>query len=479
MHSGVIIGKRRGQLISTTYLTKAIEENASALGFAILAQGSPELLVTYVNEKVDVADINTIQEKNKANTMVLWLGDGQFLKNDVQPYVILKNKAGKPSLVGFLEGDFPTYAEEGSAYSRMFHATNKYLIPKLADIYSKLPAQASEKEALKKFFDQLENPLVEQDLQNLSVKRGIITLFGANGELKSIIKNDRQGTFDWGFCSDTYGYVEQAGQPPKDDKPSDEEAEKARIARIKAMVKARQEGKEGKDKDPAASSPPPAKTDPPKNTPVSQEPVLNHVVEKLPMQVRMGACPREYHKLKRVRKWYKDNALNGIVPPNAYEYPTVALKPLPKKLDSLNEARTEGASSIYKPFASGTSTEEKAEETVVPVLSKEELEKLNKELLPSVRKTTDVNQEEIMDPKRMQGLEDPIASFTEAIGYKEFQEVWGWSFQDLYKLAKISPKGAAMLICQYHAALMEDDEEETSETPDTAPAAQVSGRRQF
>lgn len=457
--SGVIVLKEKGQLVPEQYWQKVLDVNKSCSGFALATNGVIELGKL---GKVDsLKELQELHEAGKEYQIVNFFGGGNPVSaEDLQPFVILQ-KDNKPVLVVFLEGDFNAYGKTDSAHTNEYHLVNNILMPKAKQLFRLCG------EDIGKFMGEIADPVTQNELISAVVPRGTVTLIAGNGMIFSFEKNEDKGKFPWGWTSNTYGYAENTY-------PAKEEGATQAPSSAMSALKDKLLGKK------VVAKPEPASIIPSKDT--AQATVLHS--EEV---ARLGSPPKEVQGKGAIKKWYRNNAMNGVLPQNWAERPEVPLKrgvvksfkdivPVvastePIKQDNIKPKDT-AAKHIPAP-------DPKPQVPIIPAAHK-------KDIVDRFLKTVDTNSQEIIDPKVIQALEDKLPTFCEQVGLKGLEETFRWSFKSLRELAEISPDAVVTLLMNYRTAYIltlrerpageKVDVVDTTHTEPVRPAQQVKRR---
>jgi hypothetical protein len=354
---------------------------------------------------------------------VFYFGNGQFTEDSKQPFNILE-KDKKISLVAFADGEFNAFSQTDSAHSNEYHLVTNLLIPEAKQLYRLVG------EDIAKFMLEIADPAKQQLFLNASVPRGTITLLAANGAVFSFEKNERKGKFPWGWVSDTYGYAEKEF-PAKDEKQSTVSAMKAKLL--------------GK---------PVAKPEPSLIVPAKDTSVPTVLQQKTEETAQLGSPPRDIHSKGALKKWYRHNALNGILPTNWSERPEVPLKSKIKTFKDIPivadtkpvDSKPKDVEPKHIPVAD--KPKENPQEHKIPIISVG----AKKDIIDKFLKTVDTNSAEILDPKNIQSLENRLPTFCEQVGLKGLEETFRWSFKSLVELGEISKEALATLLMNYRTA---------------------------
>ena len=424
--SGVIVLKDKGKLVAERYWEKVLEANKSCSGFAFASNGSVELGKL---DKVDtLKEIQELHEAGKDFSIVNYFGNGSVGQDDLQPFIVLE-KEGKPMLVAFLEGSFNAYGKTDSAHTDEYHLVHNILVPKSKQLFRLVKGDINQ------FMSELADPVTQSELINTTVPRGTITLVAANGAVFSFEKNEDKGSFPWGWTSNTYGYVEKNEAAP---------------ATVSLKNRFFGSGKPGAAA--ATSVPVTAKPTPPSIVP-AKDVVLPSNGTVLEQEARLGAPPLEVQRQGKGarKKWYRNNALNGVLPVNWAENPEVPLKPKPlKSLQEIPQPKPKDTENKHVPVTPAPKPAENPQEHKVPIIPASH----KKDIVDRFLKTVDINSQEIMDPKQIQSLENKLPTFCEQVGLKGLEETFRWSFKNLVELGEISKEALATLCMNYRTAFI-------------------------
>ncbi len=218
MRTGVIIQKKAGQLIPSEYLEVALKQNPNAGGFAIQDKeedGDPCVVTESSFSKAPtLAEIDELQKTFEANTMLLWLGNGEFNEKSAQPFVI-NTKEGPTVLACMLEGDFSKYVDTKSEDSDEQRVFEKVVEPLLLKAWKYAQAEGT----YEAFIGELDSTF-EQSLLNAASHRCVFAFMPVEGDPIAFGNNELGEVYDWGTVSNKYDYApgsakEQEAKPEK------------------------------------------------------------------------------------------------------------------------------------------------------------------------------------------------------------------------------------------------------------------------
>lgn len=200
MHSGAIVIKKADQLVPEELFKKVLTENKSCYGAATIAEGM--IGSGAVPKTGTIEELMKSQLENKDIPVVFFFGNfpAGFAKEDMQPYVLLRNAEQEPIVVAFLEGNFPGFEKTDSAHAAEYYVVIDELIPKFQSYFEMVG------EDLDKLTKQFEGVMIKKDMDRLIGERGVITLLAANGKISTFEDNSEGNDFSWGWASKTYGY---------------------------------------------------------------------------------------------------------------------------------------------------------------------------------------------------------------------------------------------------------------------------------
>lgn len=204
--TGVIIRRNKDTFVANEAFEKAIAENPTAWGAAVIDGG--ELNVN----RGDGHDLEFFQNTMKIYpdsdiTFYLCNTESGISFDDVCPYEVLSHN-DKTQVVAFIEGNFPGMVQEKSSHPPEFFLANTFIAPRLAEMFEALDYD------IDKLMAYTEKPIFKKDLMANAVGRGYVTLLGVNGKSVSYAIGDSSKEFPWGWMSNTYGYGEITEKKP-------------------------------------------------------------------------------------------------------------------------------------------------------------------------------------------------------------------------------------------------------------------------
>lgn len=493
--TGTIVVKKAGQLIPDAFLERAIKNNPTFFGAAVVTadeQGTTSLEISTTEEgEYSLEAVKELQEALKEGDVLFYFG--KFPKehdlDDRQPFLAVKNSAGDNIIAVCMDGEFPS-APEGSKHSREYHVFGEYLQEKLQSIYDDAGQD------LDKFLEKMKAPMVTKEINNLTGPMANITLFTNQADVVPFVKN-MNFSFDWGTTSSAYGFETQATA----DKPA------GMLGRLQKVV--------GRAAPPVPSAKPKAE-DKPAEVPAA--PKKEEVSED---EYEMRSPPSQLKGRKPLRNWYEN--VFGSVPDNYKDRPSVRVKK--KKVEAKTPPVVQKQETVAKDFkdfpkdrvaatavtapavptaraapavpakgkdvapkhvsvdnkpitdknvraAEVQAAQEAEEAKILPFIPAHEKQKLVEVFLKSanVTKFMDAKSKDyIHDPKELQKLEEDYPSFTDAAKLNGLEDTFRWPHEVLVNLCKETPIAAARLIEQYRMSYYNTLTSEVKKTEDNKP----------
>lgn len=454
-HKSVIVIQKAGKNINPAYLSRVFKEYNSYMGAALVADG--KLMVAKNGEappnQAAVTEITDAFGGTADIVFTFCKADKNILEEDMQPFELLKDEDGKTTLMaGFLDGGFQGYTIPKSSHTDEFHCAQDFLIPKMKKLHkygNGLPGLLAE----------LADPITAKDFQNAWTDKGNITLIASEGSPITFSSNNTQKTvFNWGWTSNSLGYVEQT-EVPKVEKPAEVVAEKPLSMLEKLKLKA-----SGAVTGPApkpADLPAEAKTDTSgKAAAVLAEYEQDYEYITLPAEAKdwvnkkkvewwtaeVGYKPDGYRDLKlkiKRKKGSKLGVLHALAVTNTKENsPPADTGSVITKEEIATEANTAPEPTLVKDiYAKHVSSENLP--LVTPVMKK----KIQTEWMKNaeVLKVLGEDHREMFDPKLLQHFEETYAGFMDGLGLGNLEETAAWNFNMFSELAKVEPQALAVL----------------------------------
>ena len=213
MFKGLIVAVKEGQKVPVEFATKVLKEYPTYMGAAMVdpqsTEDAPEIWVEHFKEQEELtpANIDVIVENAGDKPCILFFANApdQIAEQDYQPFSLLVNGEKVIAAIA-MEGDFLAFEQAQSAISNEYHALDKYIMPKIVDLYDTLGNDEA------KLIEKMKSSVFKHDLDNASAGRSGITILFCNGEVLQFGKNKDAAEFTWGAVSHTLGYKENVGE---------------------------------------------------------------------------------------------------------------------------------------------------------------------------------------------------------------------------------------------------------------------------
>jgi len=414
MSMGKIIYKKKGELVPDQLLEKLFHGKPTLVDLCMVDQGA--LQFAHPDNVDNMEEFKRIMEVFKDYATICFFGyDAEYLTDDRQPFVLVRNSKDQPVLAVCMQGDFSPYHDEKSAHSDEFHALNKYFRPKLQKIFSLC------KEDIPQFLDELRDPVLVDELSTKTfLNQGSIEVLSITGEVFSFVRDDKRKEFKWGFTSDTLGH-DESEYPEK----------------TKGGLAAALSGLPG-FKSKAKTEAPKAKPEPETPQEVMKPPVVPaEVKEELifpPAEIQSGSK-------NQIRAWY--NEMFGFCPDNYKRSPGVLSSRLKKKgpIKALSDIARNVPTSVTIPAA------QDAKETMVdiPVIPAEKKKQIEKNFLESKTISKLLADQTPFDPKSILEQEGKYSTFCENFGLKT-EDTFKWGLASYRELCRRWPDETGILI---------------------------------
>jgi hypothetical protein len=201
LHRGSLLVKEANWIVPEAVMKIQIEKNKGGSG-AIIHNGTELQLVSAAHLTVD--KWMTLQESLKDQKAIFYLSNitNVIPEEDKQPIVLLFSEAGDPLIVGVLEGEFPS-SNDSSSHTPEYRAAQKLML-RFKKEYKLFGNDMA------KMWESIKDPSTHDEIvSGLIGHRGAIGLFLSTGHSVSFAKdNDLGDDFQWGYCSNTFGYKE-------------------------------------------------------------------------------------------------------------------------------------------------------------------------------------------------------------------------------------------------------------------------------
>ena len=452
MSQGVILVKNQKFLIPDDLLAKTVELNKTAAGCALVMPGNKYIDIDAGIGAIPLSDAKKAQEAFKEATVLFWYVNapsGAFLKEDLQPFVLIRDSNEKPILVAFLEGDFSAYKELDSSHTNEFFAIQKHILPKFTKLYGFVGNN------IDKLMAELDDPVIRGELIQNAGTRGTITFLAGTGQISTFHNNDLKRDYVWGWTSNAFGM-----ESPADVKNEAAPSVMSNIANLKAKLLA---GKVSADKPVVAEEKKEEKL-------VTPPPAANDVV--------MWRPGPELRSNNQVRQAYLEKC--GFLPPNWKQRPEVAIKHKGKTVlkdmkelgiaippETLKKSAELGAK-LEKEFQKNTTPkhiptsplvedikEQAVTEAALPCIPPVELKEIHDSFFQrsDVKRLLDKNGQELpFDPATFQELETKHPTYTEQVGMTALTDTSNWSDKAMYEHCHRYPHATFALLKQFRIA---------------------------
>lgn len=468
LRTGVIAVTNPGHVAAEGFVENALANNPSCAGFVIYDDG--KLNISRITNP-DLATLNKVFSGCKDFQVNVHLGNYPpgFLPEDIQPFVLVEDENKNPVVAVMLDGDWVNSGPTGSSHSDEFFVALNQLRPMFQQLYKLTKGDIGA------MIEEVDGDATKNSILNTFIGRGSVHLMFNNGKVRTILKNELEKEYKWGWVSNPFMYTE-------DQKPAEKPGLLSSLLGDKAMPKMA-----------------PTLTAEPRAEPAEVKPPLPEVKPAPAVALpgtegpRKVSAPRELKKPYKIESWYKNNA--NWVPPNYAEYPEVEVRPkvakgpvaaapsaikdlkdlpkvvtstaVPKVLPDVTstpadiEKRTppplpgpkrvapvEPIKQPDKPAAVVPPTPVVKKDTV-PAMTPESQKKIVDHWLKETETmvtTVDRSGNPIISPKEAVALETKYADFAERLGIK-FEDIFSWRVDRLEKLLYEYPDAALHLMC--------------------------------
>jgi hypothetical protein len=192
--NGVILEQKAGSKIPGEITEAAYKEYPNCFGYAAASNGELLIGAGTTHGYEDVTGALDICNEMFTN-VICHLGKGDSMKEeDAQPFLLLKDDAGKALLVAFLEGDFDNHQSD-NGHTNEATCVKDYLMPQVDMLY-----ELADKD-ISKLMLVLQKPATQKTLISYFGERGSIIFLNHKGETANAEVNDNRRSFDWGSAS--------------------------------------------------------------------------------------------------------------------------------------------------------------------------------------------------------------------------------------------------------------------------------------
>lgn len=489
-HRGISVVKEAGYHVPDAMLTSVIKAYPSGFGMVVEKKGGG-LDIEVVSGQAKLNDLKKIQKAFENKRLQFFFGNFPtgFISDSIQPFRLLVDSGKNAILSCTMVGDFKKHMPSGdSKHSSEWWAANNVLLPKLQQIFRLC------KEDMASFHVELGSSQMKKDISSLiGLQGGMISLFLAMPENPVIMHLQKSmptyKKFQWGDTSDVLDYVtgiavtneEQhtINRPVKAKGPisfvieeDDDEVETP----IEEPVNTPVEEPQKQDEQPiiTPSEEPKQREHVTKTGGILRSTVVNG------KEVVLWFPPLDMTKRRVLRKAYKEVSGRdlsnqeiqnrvGVVPKDPAFLKD--FKELGKSIERLSRSTKipnkvvsgSDAPRHQAPKAEVTNTPAKNKvtgSTVIAEVASSEGEKdthpaggtpiysvlTSKDKYDTMKylKTLDKNGQKILDPTRIQDIENTVSHFYKEIGYDGAEQTFGWDAEVRYNIAKASPRAMAI-----------------------------------
>lgn len=453
----VIWTKKADLLVSAAYVQELIKHNNSAFGGALVDGGVMDMTKQDTAPQLD--QFEQIQTQYKNLDMVFWActTEKPIMEDDVQPFVALEKTDGNPACLVFMAGDFSKFTEKDSNHTDAWLAYQKRVLPKLQKEFK---SSGGDKD-YSKFVEALNDPVWRDDMKEVWVKHGTITIVHHTGEIVSYMDEDDYMEFPWGSTSNDYDYTEAVAATPKEEvKPKSGLTgfrRKVAAALTPAVVE-----------KPVVAEAKPKTEDPP--TPKAK------VVKEGDVPGRVVHCPANINGKKEIRAYYERHLPTGVAPNGYRQKPRIWVPESEYGKDGA--VAPAAAATVADDNASertGFRSRAKAQENAVasvtpitpkiqtgedylPVLNSKHKQELHDFLAKAGPPKAFVdNNGEIPSQETLDNIEQELPNFAEQSGtLKSVRDTFSWNYRFLVNMGYSSAEGLALLALNYRALMFQN-----------------------
>ena len=441
-----VIYKKKGELIPEQLLELLFKGKPTIVDCVMVDNG--ELRFAHPDNVGTREELKELQEVFKDYPGMFYFGYGsEYLTDDRQPSVLVRNSKDQPVLAVCMQGDFSPYHDEKSAHSDEFHALNKYFRPKLQKIFSLC------KEDVAPFLDELRDTVMVEELSTKTfLGEGSIEVLAITGEVFAFANDSKRKEFKWGFTTDTLGHSES--EYPVPEKPKGGLAQSLGLPGF----------------TPKKTEAPKAKPEP-ETKQVIKPPITPAKVEEElvfpPAEIQAGSKNQK-------RVWY--NQMFGFCPGNYKNSPGVLRSRLKQK--GPIKALSDIPRNVPGPDPNLPANRDAQEKIVdIPIIPDVKKKQIVENFLESKTISKLLADQTPFDPKVILEMEGKYPTFCESLGLK-LTDTFKWSLASKRELCRRWPDEAGVLIQDLTRALLmadvkppwiEEDKPETSSLPGFKP----------
>lgn len=417
--TGMILNRLAGQALPTELLEKAVTENPTAWGVALV---TPDGLITSSGPDADgdngpsVELITGTAEQFAERNIHFYLCNSESAINmdDVSPHWIVEGEDGLPRIVAFVEGQFGGFERKDSSHPTSYHFVQDHLIPEIKEVYDLVDGN------LPKIMTLINKDSFKKKLMGHATSAATITFVMADGEATTLNSADTGKEFPFGWVSNTYGYgVEaKATEPAKKTMIPNKSTtrEKHVPPAIAEVVKAA----------PTSTSVPKVDASGIKNYTVrdwAPKVGLNRKDRKKAFQAVLGYAPRGYHvEGFKVKAYFDPNG--NVLTMNDLKRLGLDAAGLPK-LDNPGRDTDVEPNEVEPEKTLPASPEPAVTTEVLPIMSPKAREWAREFIARAdVKKLIAENAKVISDPGTIKQIEQKHAGFGEQLGGKDGLKDW-------------------------------------------------------
>lgn len=438
--SGMIFRRSAGKALPTAFLELVIKNNPRAWGCCFVDDDGVPQIAKGENPTVDLIEATVEEYPDKDLTFYVGNTDGALNLDDVSPHVVL-GTSDAPGIVGFVSGDFNSYAKKESSHPSEFFFTHEYLIPELQALLEGMEDPG-------KVWAHLNKPIMKKKMLLEATSSATITLVAGNGEALTFHQGDDSAEYEWGWTSHNYGYAlapkEEVSDKPKGmfSKPSTKPTSRSTVREPAPQATTSQSAAPTSTKPTAKATGGEAL----QNYSVRKETIPGHLSRKDKkgyIKARIGYTPKGWDQ--------KGFSFEVYVGPDGKtlmhsQVKTLGLKAMGlPKLNNPEWEKDETPDTVQPEHAKPAETTPGQVTTdLLPILSPAAREYFHKyKDSDAVKKQIAENGEAVQDPKAIQALEEKISSFPVQLGLKSWADVPKFTHAHRFEIAKTRPDIAA------------------------------------
>lgn len=207
-HEGVILLKKKEQVIPKDLFNKVLAEHQSCMGYALAADGKI-YMATYDDPPFRWEEIEEIMTHQKQYEIMFFFGKfpAGFMKEDLQPFTLFSNEGDVPLIVGFMVGDYTPFTRPDSNLSNAYHCLTTVI---QEDIDQLIRLTKGDIGAI---MEEINTPKSRKNWLGNNVSSGAIAILGSTGQWVLFQNNNSFREFPWGWATNNLGFEVGAMQP--------------------------------------------------------------------------------------------------------------------------------------------------------------------------------------------------------------------------------------------------------------------------